>query len=263
MKPIYKRVLIKLSGEALGENGKGFCAETIEKVASEVVDLAVSGLEVALVIGGGNIWRGREGAMVQMDRATADYMGMLATVLNALAVQDAIERLGVGRAPDGGDVQCRVQTAIEMRQIAEPYIRRRAVRHLEKGRIVIFACGTGSPFFTTDTTAALRAAEIGAEALLLAKNTDYIYTADPRKDPEARLIPVVEEVTPDIEALAGGTGSDLGTGGMATKLRAAKLVTAAGCDMVITNGEHPGRLYDIAEGKAVGTRFISGNKEGI
>ena len=188
MKPIYKRVLIKLSGEALGENGKGFCAETIEKVASEVVDLAVSGLEVALVIGGGNIWRGREGAMVQMDRATADYMGMLATVLNALAVQDAIERLGVGRAPDGGDVQCRVQTAIEMRQIAEPYIRRRAVRHLEKGRIVIFACGTGSPFFTTDTTAALRAAEIGAEALLLAKNTDYIYTADPRKDPDAKPI---------------------------------------------------------------------------
>ncbi|MGI5884201.1 MAG: UMP kinase [Candidatus Spyradocola sp.] len=188
MKPIYKRVLIKLSGEALGENGKGFCAETLEKVAEEVVELAVSGLEVALVIGGGNIWRGREGAMVQMDRATADYMGMLATVLNALAVQDAIERLGVGRGPDGSDVQCRVQTAIEMRQIAEPYIRRRAVRHLEKGRIVIFACGTGSPFFTTDTTAALRAAEIGAEALLLAKNTDYIYTADPRKDPNAKPI---------------------------------------------------------------------------
>ena len=186
MKPIYKRVLIKLSGEALGENGKGFCAETIEKVASEVVDLAVSGLEVALVIGGGNIWRGREGAMVQMDRATADYMGMLATVLNALAVQDAIERLGVGRAPDGGDVQCRVQTAIEMRQIAEPYIRRRAIRHLEKGRITIYAAGTGNPYFTTDTAAALRACEINAEVLMKATNVDGIYDADPRTNPDAK-----------------------------------------------------------------------------
>ena len=185
MKPIYKRVLIKLSGEALGENGKGFCAETIEKVASEVVDLAVSGLEVALVIGGGNIWRGREGAMVQMDRATADYMGMLATVLNALAVQDAIERLGVGRAPDGGDVQCRVQTAIEMRAMAEPYIRSKAIRHMEKGRVVIFGCGTGNPFFSTDTAAVLRAAEIDADAILLAKNIDGVYSADPKKDPSA------------------------------------------------------------------------------
>ncbi len=188
MKPVYKRVLIKLSGEALGENGKGFCAETIQKVAGEIVELAAAGLEVALVIGGGNIWRGREGAMMAMDRATADYMGMLSTVLNALAVQDAIEREGKGRGADGSDIQCRVQTAIEMRQIAEPYIRRRAVRHLEKGRIVIFASGTGSPYFTTDTTAALRAAEIGADALLLAKNTDYIYTADPKKDPDAQPI---------------------------------------------------------------------------
>ena len=172
MKPIYKRVLIKLSGEALGKDGKGFNAETIERVAQEIVELEASGLEVALVIGGGNIWRGREGAMMAMDRATADYMGMLSTVLNALAMQDAIERAGMGKAADGSDIQCRVQTAIEMRQIAEPYIRRRAIRHLEKGRVVIFACGTGSPYFTTDTTAALRAAEIGAEALLLAKNTD-------------------------------------------------------------------------------------------
>lgn len=186
MKPIYKRVLIKLSGEALGENGKGFCAETIEKVASEVVDLAVSGLEVALVIGGGNIWRGREGAMVQMDRATADYMGMLATVLNALAVQDAIERLGVGRAPDGGDVQCRVQTAIEMRQIAEPYIRRRAVRHLEKGRVVILAAGTGNPYFTTDTTAALRACELNVDCLMKATKVDGVYDSDPTKNPDAK-----------------------------------------------------------------------------
>ena len=186
MKPIYKRVLIKLSGEALGKDGKGFNAETIERVAQEIVELEASGLEVALVIGGGNIWRGREGAMMAMDRATADYMGMLSTVLNALAMQDAIERAGMGKAADGSDIQCRVQTAIEMRQIAEPYIRRRAIRHLEKGRVVIFACGTGSPYFTTDTTAALRAAEIGAEALLLAKNTDYVYTADPKVDPNAQ-----------------------------------------------------------------------------
>ena len=191
MKPVYKRVLIKLSGEALGENGKGFSAETIQKVAGEIVALAAEGMEVALVIGGGNIWRGREGAMMAMDRATADYMGMLSTVLNALAMQDAIEREGKGKGPDGADIGCRVQTAIEMRQIAEPYIRRRAVRHLEKGRVVIFACSTGSPYFTTDTTAALRAAEIGAEALLLAKNTDYIYTADPKKDPNAQPIPEI------------------------------------------------------------------------
>ncbi|MGN1249410.1 MAG: UMP kinase [Candidatus Spyradocola sp.] len=191
MKPVYKRVLIKLSGEALGENGKGFSAETIQKVAGEIVALAAEGMEVALVIGGGNIWRGREGAMMAMDRATADYMGMLSTVLNALAMQDAIEREGKGKAADGGDIGCRVQTAIEMRQIAEPYIRRRAIRHLEKGRVVIFACGTGSPYFTTDTTAALRAAEIGAEALLLAKNTDYIYTADPKKNPNAQPIPEI------------------------------------------------------------------------
>lgn len=180
MEPVYKRVLIKLSGEALGEDGKGFSAPTIEDVCNRVIRLVNMGVEVALVVGAGNIWRGRNGVSSDMDRVTADYMGMLGTVINALALQDAVERLGKGRMPDGSDVQARVQTAIEMRQIAEPYIRRRAVRHLEKGRIVIFACGTGSPFFTTDTTAALRATEIGADALLLAKNTDYIYDADPR-----------------------------------------------------------------------------------
>ena len=188
MQPAYKRVLIKLSGEVLGENGKGFSAPTIENVALRIIDLVKMGVEVALVVGAGNIWRGREGVSRDMDRVTADYMGMLGTVINALAMQDAIERLGVGVLPDGGDVQARVQTAIEMRQIAEPYIRRRAVRHLEKGRVVIFACGTGSPFFTTDTTAALRATEIGADALLLAKNTDYIYDADPNLVKDAHKI---------------------------------------------------------------------------
>ena len=176
MKPIYKRVLIKLSGEALGENGKGFCAETIEKVASEVVDLAVSGLEVALVIGGGNIWRGREGAMVQMDRATADYMGMLATVMNALALQDAFEH---------NDVPCRVMSAIQMNEICEPYIRRRAINHLSKGNVVIFAAGSGNPYFTTDTAAALRACEIGAEILIKATKVDGIYDKDPVKCADA------------------------------------------------------------------------------
>ena len=188
MKPVYNRVLIKLSGEALGENGKGFSGETIDRVAAQIVDLAATGLQVALVIGGGNIWRGREGGMMQMERTTADYMGMLSTVLNALAVQDAIERIGKGRRADGGDVGCRVQTAIEMRQIAEPYVRRKAIDHLSHGNVVIFAAGSGSPFFTTDTAAALRAAEIGADALLLAKNTDYIYTADPKLDPNAQPI---------------------------------------------------------------------------
>lgn len=179
-KPVYKRVLIKLSGEALGENGKGFSPETISVVAEQVIRLIAMGTEVALVTGAGNIWRGRQGISQDMDRATADYMGMLGTAINALAMQDAIERLGKGRMPDGSDVQARVQSAIEMRAVCEPYIRRRALRHLEKGRVVIFAAGTGSPFFTTDTAAALRASEINADALLLAKNVDYIYSADPK-----------------------------------------------------------------------------------
>lgn len=185
MQPAYKRVLIKLSGEALGENGKGFSAPTIENVALRIIDLVKMGVEVALVVGAGNIWRGREGVSRDMDRVTADYMGMLGTVINALAMQDAIERLGVGALPDGGDVQARVQTAIEMRQIAEPYIRRRAVRHLEKGRVVIFGCGVGCPFFSTDTAAVLRAAEIGADVILLAKNIDGVYDCDPAKNANA------------------------------------------------------------------------------
>ena len=185
MKPIYKRVLIKLSGEALGKDGKGFNAETIERVAQEIVELEASGLEVALVIGGGNIWRGREGAMMAMDRATADYMGMLSTVLNALAMQDAIERAGMGKAADGSDIQCRVQTAIEMRQIAEPYIRRRAIRHLEKGRVIICAAGTGNPYFTTDTAAALRGMELKCDAIIKATKVDGVYDKDPMKHDDA------------------------------------------------------------------------------
>lgn len=174
-KPQYKRVILKLSGEALaGEKGFGISTPVVERIAQDIFDIAKMGVEISIVVGGGNFWRGREG--IGMDRTTADHMGMLATVMNSLALQDALESLGI-------DV--RVQTAIEMKEIAEPYIRRKAIRHLEKGRIVIFACGIGNSFFSTDTTAALRAAEIEAEVILLAKNVDGIYSADPNKDKNA------------------------------------------------------------------------------
>lgn len=176
--PKYRRVILKLSGEALaGNKGYGIEPITIEGIAREVKEVADLGVQVAVVVGAGNIWRGISGSARGMDRATADYMGMLATVLNALALQDALEQM---------EVDTRVQTSLEMSQVAEPYIRRRAIRHLEKGRVVIFAGGTGNPYFSTDTTAALRAAEIEAEVILMAKNgVDGVYTADPHKDPEA------------------------------------------------------------------------------
>ena len=168
-KPIYKRVVLKISGEALaGDKGFGIDQEVLSSIADQISEVHNMGVQIAIVVGGGNIWRGRNSG--QMDRATADYMGMLATVINALALQDALENRGV---------QTRVQTAIEMREVAEPYIRRRAIRHLEKGRVVIFAAGTGNPFFSTDTTAALRAAEIEAEVILLAKKVDGVYDSDP------------------------------------------------------------------------------------
>lgn len=176
--PKYKRVVLKLSGEALaGDVGYGIDASVIQRIAEQVRDVVRLGVEVAVVVGGGNIWRGISGSANGMDRATADYMGMLATVLNALALQDALEKL---------EVSTRVQTSVEMRQVAEPYIRRRAIRHLEKGRVVIFAGGTGNPYFSTDTTAALRAAEIEAEVILMGKNgVDGVYSADPLLDPAA------------------------------------------------------------------------------
>jgi uridylate kinase len=178
----FERVLLKLSGEALmGRREFGLDDETIDLLAQELVDVHSSGLELALVIGGGNIFRGMAATAEGIDRATGDYMGMLATVLNALAVQEALERHGA---------DTRVQSAIAVQEVAEPYIRRRAVRHLEKGRIVIFAAGTGNPFFTTDTAAALRALEIGAEAILMAKNgVEGVFDGDPRTDPDAKLIP--------------------------------------------------------------------------
>jgi uridylate kinase len=182
--PAYRRVLLKLSGEALvDESGYGIGPERVEAIASEVASVQRRGVEVAVVVGGGNIYRGLEAAAEGMDRATGDYMGMLATVLNALALQDAMEKKKVAT---------RVQSALTISEVAEPYIRRRAIRHLEKGRIVIFAAGTGNPFFTTDTAAALRAAELRAEVVLMAKNNvEGVYTADPAVDADAEFIPEI------------------------------------------------------------------------
>ena len=177
--PRYRRIVLKLSGEALaGERGFGLDQETLESIALQTKEVVELGVQVAIVVGGGNFWRGKTGSHEGIDRATADYMGMLATVINALALQDTLEKKGVGT---------RVQSAIEMKEIAESYIRRRAIRHLEKGRVVIFAAGTGNPYFSTDTAAALRAAEIEAEIVLLAKKgVDGVYDADPNKFPEAK-----------------------------------------------------------------------------
>ncbi len=192
--PQYKRVVLKLSGEALaGEKGYGIDHNILQNIAQEVKEVHDRNVEVAIVVGGGNIWRGVAGSTRGMDRATADYMGMLATVINALALQDALENIGV---------VTRVQTAIEMREVAEPYIRRRAIRHLEKGRVVIFAGGTGNPFFSTDTTAALRAAEIEAEVILMAKNVDAVYDSDPKTNPEAQKLTELKY----IDVLKNGLG---------------------------------------------------------
>lgn len=175
--PKYKRIVLKLSGEALaGDKGFGIDQEVVNLIAVQTKEVVALGVEIAVVVGGGNFWRGAVGSHSGIDRSTADYMGMLATVINSLALQSAFEKQGV---------PTRVQTAIEMRQIAEPYIRRRAARHLEKGRVVIFGAGTGNPYFSTDTAAALRAAEIEAEIILMAKKVDGVYSADPKTDPLA------------------------------------------------------------------------------
>lgn len=175
--PKYKRVLLKISGEALaGKSGRGLDFEVIQSVCQAVKQCADMGVEIGIVVGGGNFWRGVKDGGGKMERTRADHMGMMATVMNCLALADVLEQM---------EVDVRVQTAIEMRAIAEPYIRLRAMRHLGKGRVVIFGCGTGSPFFSTDTAAVLRAAEIEADAILLAKNVDGVYSADPKKDPNA------------------------------------------------------------------------------
>ena len=177
-KAVYKRVIIKLSGEALaGEQGNGINEKVLDLVTDQIKAVSDLGVEIGIIVGGGNFWRGRQGK--EMDRSTADHMGMLATVINALGLQDALERKGV---------PTRVQTALTITRVAEPYILRKAMSHLKKGRVVIFACGTGNPYFTTDTAAALRAAEINAQVLLLAKNVDGIYDSDPKLNPDAKKL---------------------------------------------------------------------------
>ena len=182
IRPVFRRILLKLSGEALmGPRDHGIDRRTIDAIAQEIAEVRSTGVEIALVVGAGNLYRGMAAAAEGMDRATADYAGMLATVLNGLALQDALEDRGA---------HTRVLSALELKEVAEPYIRRRAIRHLEKGRIVIFAAGTGNPFFTTDTAAALRALEINADAILMAKHgTEGVYAGDPRLDPDAQFIP--------------------------------------------------------------------------
>lgn len=184
MEPAYKRVLIKLSGEALaGANGSGIDFDIVKKVCASIKECVDMGAQIAVVVGGGNFWRGRSSG--QMDRTRADHMGMLATVINALALADGLEQEGL---------TARVQTAIEMRQIAEPYIRNRAVRHLEKGRVIVFGCGTGNPFFSTDTGAALRAAEIGADIIFKATNVDGVYDSDPKTNPNAKKFDTLQYI---------------------------------------------------------------------
>jgi uridylate kinase len=232
--PKFKRVLIKLSGEALmGDLDYGTDPATVQRIAQQLKSVHDRGVEVAVVLGAGNIYRGLEAAAQGMDRATGDYMGMLAIVLNALTLQDALEHLGV---------HTRVQSAITISEVAEPYIRRRAMRHLEKGRIVIFAAGTGNPFFTSDTAAALRALEMHAEAILMAKNgTEGIYTADPNKDPEAEFIPEISAR----EALQRGLKVMDST--------ALSLCMDNGLPIYVFNMDDEGNIDRIVSGERVGT----------
>ncbi|MEG6585914.1 UMP kinase [Dendrosporobacter sp. 1207_IL3150] len=236
----YKRVILKLSGEALaGGKGYGIDPIVVDSIAREIKEIKATSLEVAIVVGGGNIWRGLAGSAKGMDRATADYMGMLATVMNSLALQDALEQC---------DVDTRVQTAIEMRQMAEPYIRRKAIRHLEKGRVVIFAAGTGNPYFSTDTTAALRAAEIEADVILMAKkNTDGVYDADPRYNPDAKKFKELEY----IEVLQRGLGVMDST--------ATSLCMDNKIPIIVFSIDEPGNILKAALGHDIGT-LVGGNK---
>ncbi|MEA5092230.1 Uridylate kinase [bioreactor metagenome] len=230
----FNRVVLKLSGEALaGKKGYGIDPVVVDDIAGQIQEVLESGLDVAVVNGGGNIWRGLSGSSKGMDRATADYMGMLATIINSLALQDALENRGVAT---------RVQTAIEMRQIAEPYIRRRAIRHLEKGRVVIFAAGTGNPYFSTDTTAALRAAEIEADAILMAKKgVDGVYDSDPAKNPDAKKYDKLDY----IEVIQKNLGVMDST--------AISLCMDNNIPIVVFNIDTKGNILQAALGKKIGT----------
>ena len=235
----YQRVLLKLSGEALGGDHYGINPEVVGVIADEITRVMELGVQIAIVVGGGNIWRGATGSAKGMDRTTADYMGMLATVLNALALQDALEKRGV---------PTRVQTAIEMRQIAEPYIRRRAVRHLEKGRIVIYASGTGNPYFSTDTTAALRALEIEAEVILMAKRgVDGVYDSDPRSNPNATRYETISY----LDVLSQNLGVMDST--------ATSLCMDNNIPIIVFNFDEPGSIEKAICGTKIGT-LVGGEK---
>ncbi|MBQ6826229.1 MAG: UMP kinase [Clostridia bacterium] len=231
MKPVYKRVLLKLSGEVLaGEKGSGIDFDKVLSVCERIKTCTEMGVQVAVVVGGGNFWRGRSSG--QMDRTRADHMGMLATSINALALADALEQLGV---------TARVQTAIEMRQIAELYIRNKAVRHLEKGRVVIFGCGTGNPFFSTDTAAALRAAEIGADVIFKATNVDGVYDSDPKLNPDAKKYDTLSH----IEVLQQGLHVMDST--------AASLCMDNSIEILVFNLENPDNIVSAMVGETIGT----------
>jgi uridylate kinase len=229
----FKRVLLKVSGEVLmGDTPYGIDMNTVDRVARDIAEMKTLGVEVCLVIGGGNIFRGLSGAAKGMDRTSADYMGMLATVMNALAMQNALERHGV---------ETRVQSAIPMASVCEPYIRRRAARHLEKGRVVIFAAGTGNPFFTTDTAAALRAAEMGCDALLKGTSVDGVYTADPKRDPHATRydrLSYLEVLSQDLRVMDAS---------------AISLMRESGIPIVVFSIRRPGALVDVMTGAGVHT----------
>jgi len=229
----YKRILLKISGEAMmGDKGYGIDSSTVDFIAKEIKEAVSIGIEVAIVIGGGNIFRGVEASVRGMERASADYMGMLATVINALALQNSLEKHGV---------PTRVQSAIEMKELAEPYIRRKAVRHLEKGRTVIFAAGTGNPYFTTDTAAALRAIEIGADVILKATKVDGIYSSDPMKDPTAKKYNTVTY----IDVLKRGLSIMDST--------AVSLCMDNSLPIVVFNLRGSGNIRKVIEGKKIGT----------
>jgi uridylate kinase len=239
----YSRILLKLSGEALaGTSGYGIDPPTLDRIAREVVEVAREGVQVSVVIGGGNIFRGVAGAASGMDRATADYMGMLATAMNSLAVQDAIEKLGQ---------ETRVISAITMRQICEPYIRRRAMRHLELGRVIIFATGTGNPYFTTDTAAALRAKEMGCEVILKATKVDGIFDADPNKVAGAQMLPEVSHH----EALARRL--------KVMDATALSLCMETDLPIVVFNLNVPGNIARVVRGERVGTLVHEGAPNGV
>jgi uridylate kinase len=239
--PAYRRILLKLSGEALmGDDSYGISREVVERIAREVVDVVEDGVQVAIVIGGGNIFRGVASAADGMDRATGDYMGMLATVMNALALQDALESLGP---------PVRVQTAIEMQQMAEPYIRRRAIRHLEKGRVIVFGAGTGNPFFTTDTAASLRAMEINAEVVLKGTKVDGVYTEDPVSNPDAmryRRLTYMDVISQDLKVMDA---------------TAITLCRDNRLPIVVYNCAKPGALRRVVFGEDEGTRVEAEERE--